>query len=331
MKNIFEELSKKEFEINYFNTKEYAEKIRLFNDFYNNYRSSIKENAKNIERNLENLVELEKETKISFVEQIKINVDEKICAFYKKLDNEFKCSYSQLEDIAQTNDLQKIIKKRKEIDIIAENYRIFSDFIPQIKQIEEYNKNYSAREELEKQFNELKNIYYETQWNDSNIKYLKKIYRKNFWFIFSGNIIRKMKKIKFFEEKIIAENLKNEIKLFIKNKSYERKYFSNEIKYFVQEPQKAFIGCEKQDNTPSKYFKLDNILSCKTSETNWNERFENAIKIFSAPASDDEKNYLKNLTFSLQKNIENGYLSRLYNLNKTNSVTLFLQTINCNS
>jgi hypothetical protein len=327
MKNIFEELSKKE--INYFNTKEYAEKIKLFSDFYNNYRSSIKENAKNIERNLENLVELEKETKISFVEQIKINIDEKIYAFYKKLDNEFKYSYSQLENIAQTNDLQKIIEKRKETDIIAENYRIFSDFIPQIKQIEKYNKNYSARKELKKQFNELKNIYYETKWNDSNIKYLKKIYRKNFWLIFPNNIIRKMKKTRFFEGKISAENLKNEMKIFIKEKLYEKKYF--EIKNYVQEPQKAFIGCEKQNNIPRKYFKLNNILSCKTSETNWNERFENAMKIFSTPSSDDEKNYLKNLAFSLQKNIENGYLSRLYNLNKTNSATIFLQNINCNN
>ena len=331
MKNIFEELSKKEFEINYSNTEKSAEKIRLFYDFYNNYKNSIKENAKNIERNLEALVELEKETKISFIEQIKNNIDEKIDIFYKKLYNEFKCSYSQLENIAQTKDLQKTVEKRKETDLIAENYRIFSCFIPQIKQIKEYNKDFSARKELSKQFSDLKKLYYETEWNDSNIKYLKNIYRKNFWIIFPNNLIRKTKKTKFFEGKITAENLKNEMKIFIKNKLYEKKSYYEYKNEIINEPQKSVIDYENNEIIPRKYFKLDSILNCRTSETTWNERFENAMKIFSIPASDEEKNYLKNLAFSLQKNMENGYLSRLYNLNKTNSATMFVKTINCNS
>jgi len=314
MRKILEELIEKEFSINFSNTKESIDKIRLFFDFYKDYKNSIKENAEKIGRDLKKLSELDKKTNISLVEETKNNLEKEISVFYRKLKNEFKCSYSYLKYFARTKNIDRLKEKRKETDLIAESYKLFSDFIPRIKEIEKYNKNCSKREELLKQFYELQKLYKETR---GNIKYLKNIYRKNFWFISPHNIIRKMKRNEFFEGQILSENLKYEIKRFIKNKIYE--------KNFMQEPQ-----C-KINSVPEKYFRLNNILNCKTEETNWNDRFKKAMEIFSPPESDQEINYLRNLFCSLRKNLESGYLSRLYKIDAQNPATIFLKNINYNN
>ncbi len=345
MKNIFEELSKKEFEISYSNTKESAEKIKKFLDFYSNYKNSIRKNAGKIERNLEKLVELEKETEILFVERIKNNIDEKIFTFYKRLENDFKYDYGLLKDYALSGNFEKAAEKRKETDFIAENYKIISEFAPKINEIEKYSKNIPARKNLAKQCCDLEKLFNETKWNKSNIQHLENIYRKNFWFIFPNNLLRKMKRKGFFEGQILAEKLKKEIKeaiIFVQTNEEkhltenEKKYFAPEKETeqknennFVHEIKKDFLHCRK-DFIPGKYFGLDDVLSCRTAETNWNDRFEKALKIFSLPESDDEKNYLRSLYFSLRKNLENGYLSRLYNFNAQNPATIFLKTINYN-